>query len=720
MLTEGDHDVHQSNQETKTVSVVGFGGLGKTTLVKAVYEKLTLNFPFKAFVPVGQNLDLNKVLKDILIALDKDRLMTGFNFTILDDRQLIEELREFLKDKRYFIVIDDVWDVTSWQALRHALVDNSLESKIVITTRKHDVAKEADCPYSMEPLRNESSKILFYGRIFSSEGECPSHLSDVSEKILKKCGGVPLAIITTSGLLANKSRNIKVWNEVCDSIGSGLGSNHNMENMRKILSLSYYDLPCYLKTCLLYLSIFPEDNEIGRERVILRWIAEDFVEHGEECQSLFELGESYFSELIDRSLIQVADTYVDGTPQSCRVHDMVLELICSLSRKENFVTTVQGDSRQSTPSSGSVRRLSLQNTAWPTMEIAIPFMLSSSTVLDLEGCNLEDHPSLKFVGNLLHLSYLSLARTGYGSGLPAEMGKLQFLQTLDLFMTPIDELPSIAGLRQLIFLCIPSSTRPPSGLRCLKYLEDLGEVRLDSACMAEELGHLTGLRRLCVWLRKEKDGICDENMCTALVRSLAKLHKIQKLMVSTSYGIAADLEGSVESLGNLTSLLIDTATSLPTWICPASLLLLSHLHITLVQVRMADIRVLGMLQVLCLLQVRVSGEIQVLDKFIVSHDAFQCVIKCEFYGFSMAPSAFQPGAMPRLKVFTFSIRLEDFAGGKFTGDDLAFGHLPSLQSVRVGFIRKQDVSEEVVIEVEEKLRREMAVHPNNPYIDVSK
>jgi disease resistance protein RPM1 len=233
--------------------------------------------------------------------------------------------------------------------------------------------------------------------------------------------------------------------------------------------------------------------------------------------------------------------------------------------------------------------------------------------------------------------------------------------------------------------------------------------------MAEELGHLTQLRRLYVRLGKDKDGRWDENLCAAFVRSLAKMHKINILVVCSD-DVVADLDGSVESLGNLSYLSINQATSLPSWISPAWLPLLSYLNIEMVQVRMDDIRVLGMLEALRFLRVKGSGEVQVPERFAVSTDAFPCAIKCSFHGFSMAPSVFPHGAMPRLEEFKFPIRLEDYADGKFTGDDLALGHLPSLKSVVVDLTGKDGVREEVVTEVEEKLRHEANGHPNKPNI----
>ncbi|OEL24476.1 hypothetical protein BAE44_0014505 [Dichanthelium oligosanthes] len=77
---------------------------------------------------------------------------------------------------------------------------------------------------------------------------------------------------------------------------------------------------------------------------------------------------------------------------------------------------------------------------------------------------------------------------------------------------------------------------------------------------------------------------------------------------------------------------------------------------------------------------------------------------------------FPPGAMPRLEAFEFSIQLKDFSGGEFALDDLALGHLPSLQSVVVHLLDKWDVSKKIVRKVEEKLSHEADVHPNHPLL----
>jgi disease resistance protein RPM1 len=185
-------------------------------------------------------------------------------------------LNNFIKScGRYLIVIDDVWDVETWDTIKYALSDNNCGSVIITTTRVHDVAK-ACCSlcssgwvYKPKPLQEHDSKRLFHNRIFGPGNECPENLEEVSDKILKKCGGLPLAIIAISSLLANKARHrvhsLTEWDEVQTSIGHGLERDSTVEGMMRILSLSYFDLPHHLKACLLYLSIFPEDYNIEKK-----------------------------------------------------------------------------------------------------------------------------------------------------------------------------------------------------------------------------------------------------------------------------------------------------------------------------------------------------------------------------------------------------------------------------------------------------------------------
>ncbi|CAO2142926.1 unnamed protein product [Urochloa humidicola] len=339
----------------KMVSIVGVGGLGKTTVAKASYDKLQSLYECTAFVSIGRNPDFVKVFKDILFCLDKTKYKDIHN-TARGVDMLIRELHQFLQNKRYFIVIDDVWEVASWKPIKLALDQRNNGSRVIITTRNQEVANEEEV-YKLEPLSRDDSKRLFYIRLFGAESKCPAnHPHEASEKILKKCGGIPLAIITMASLLVGKSR--EDWFDVCNSPGfyRGKGNQQVEDDTEWILSLSYYDLPSYLRTCLLYLSVYPEDYEIEKDSLICKWIAEGFVEK-KIGSSLFLRGEEYFNHLINRSMIQAVESEWNGVIDGCRVHDMVLDLIRGLSDKENFVT-MSNDAEGTSSSSGKkVRRL---------------------------------------------------------------------------------------------------------------------------------------------------------------------------------------------------------------------------------------------------------------------------------------------------------------------------------------------------------------------------
>lgn len=389
-----------------------------------------------------------------------------------------------LQKCRYLIVIDDIWDEEPWKFIKCVLFENKLGSKVITTTRNIDIARSCcssdnvdGIVHELQPLSDGDSEQLFFYKIFGKDGRCPTELKLVSREILEKCEGWPLAIITIASLLAKRpAKTEDQWYSVYNSISTGLENNHGVKDMRSILSLSYRDMPSQLRPCLLYLSLFPEDHIIGRDELIRRWIAEDFV-NGKKDDNLYELGDRYFNELINRSMIQPVDVDAFGKAQACKVHDLVLEFVTFLSAEEDFVMILNG--HQSFPSQpDSIHRLSLRNSKGEhvipratnrlphvrTLVVssrAIDSMPSLSIfpllrVLEIEQCTSRD---IRGVENLVHLRYLRLSQKynyyynfNYNIciELPRGIGKLQFLQTLDLKEAMIKELPStVVHFRQL-------------------------------------------------------------------------------------------------------------------------------------------------------------------------------------------------------------------------------------------------------------------------------
>ncbi|KAL6877541.1 hypothetical protein ACP4OV_012756 [Aristida adscensionis] len=291
------------DQQLKVVSVVGIGGLGKTTLASDVCRRIGDQFDCQAFVSVSQRPEMMRILSNILLQFGQQLPSQPFEV-----QNLLNILRKHLQDKRYFFIIDDLWDESAWDILRCALPNNDHASRVITTTRIETVAiacctYRRECVYKMAPLDYKHSKRLFFNRVFGSEDACPEQLRDVSAEILEKCAGLPLAIINISSLLANQAMiSYEQWELVRNSLGSKLGKLSTLDGMRRILHLSYKNIPYYLKACFLYLGIYPEDHTFRKSDVVRQWIAEGFISklQGQDAE---DVATSYFNELVNRSMI---------------------------------------------------------------------------------------------------------------------------------------------------------------------------------------------------------------------------------------------------------------------------------------------------------------------------------------------------------------------------------------------------------------------------------
>ncbi|KAG2602995.1 disease resistance protein RGA5-like isoform X2 [Panicum virgatum] len=691
-------DKGSSTKNLKVLSIVGFGGLGKTTLAKEVCSKIQGHFHCQAFVSISQKPNVKNIIKDVISQVPCKKEFKE-DIDTWDEKKFIVKLRELLQDKRYLITIDDIWSIPARDSIKYAFPENNLSSRIIATTRIVDVARSC-CPrgdidriYEMEALSDLHSKRLFFKRIFGSEDCCPDVLKQVSNKILKKCGGLPLALISISSLLANRPKIKDEWERVSRSIGSALEKNPSLEGMNSILSLSYKNLPPNLKTCLLYLSIFPEDTVIDRECLVRRWIAEGFIceERGHSKQ---EVAENHFYELINKSMVQPVEVGYDGKARACRVHDMMLELIISKSIEDNFITFVGHGQTDVANRHGLIRRLSIHHidqelasvlanedlshvrSLTVTASACIKYLPSlvgfeALRVLDFQGCQNMQEYDMNGIDKLFQLKYLSLRDTDM-SKLPSGIARLYGLETLDLRNTHIEELPpeivQLIKLRHLLIAryismysdehsWIEATTKIPDGIGNMRNLRVISgfNVIKSSLGAVEELGNLTTLQELHIQLdgRGSQEYKKHEEM---LLSSLCKLGrcKLPSLWIYSSDSTPLQFLDSWSPLpSSLQRFQMNTDyffPEMPKWITP-KLTSLAYLDINLVEIMEEDLSIFGEMRALLSLVLTFNGAQN--ERIIVRGHAFPCLKEfCLFCGNSGTRPTyvkFEEGAMPKLE-----------------------------------------------------------------------
>ncbi|CAL5089245.1 unnamed protein product [Urochloa decumbens] len=477
----------QYDHQPMVISVWGMGGLGKTTLIKEVYQSQELSglFEKRACITIMRPFVLEDVLKSLTMQLDaespnrKDNIDFGAG-TRKEIKALIEDFHKLLERKRCLIVLDDLSSITEWDMIIQSLPKMENASRIVITTREENIAKhcspEQGSIYKLEVLGNRDALDLFTRKIFKeaiSLDKQPA-LIEEAKTILKKCNGLPLAIVTIGGFLAKQPKTPMEWRKLSEHISAELEMNPELGIIRAILMKSYDGLPYHLKSCFLYLSIFPEDYNISRRRLVRRWNAEGYSSDV-RGKSKGEVVDNQFMELIDRSMILPVKESICSRKgiSSCKLHDLMREISISKAMEENLVFRMEEGC--SLNSQGTTRHLAISSN-WEgdqaefesTVDLSRirsltvfgewkPFYISDKMrllrVLDLESTTgLVDH-HLEPIGKLLHLMYLSLRGCGNIFHLPDSVGNLKQLETLDITETRIIKLPqAIIKLRKLQYL----------------------------------------------------------------------------------------------------------------------------------------------------------------------------------------------------------------------------------------------------------------------------
>ncbi|OEL34436.1 putative disease resistance protein [Dichanthelium oligosanthes] len=749
------------DDQLKVISIMGFGGLGKTTLANEIFRKLEGQYQCRSFVPVSQKPNKWKVLRKLLSQIGY-AAPHNTNMEVWDVDELISTLHKFLTDKRYFIVIDDIWDAkpwdtikpvsythldaTAWSIIRCALPQNKNGSRVIATTRIEAVAtaccsNDYEYVYKMKALGTEDSRRLFLKRIFGSEDTCPSYLEEVSTAILKRCGGLPLAIITLSSHLATQPNklNKEPWEHTLNSLGSSLELNPTLEGMRQILSLSYTNLPHCLKTCVLYLGMYPEDHIISKNDLIRQWVAEGFISKA-PGQDPEDIAVGYFNEIVNRSIIQPAHTDSSNDILSCRVHDMMLDLIIHKCREENFVTA-SDDIQDISGMLNKVRRLSLHLNGVIDGKSLGTIQLSHVRALTRFGTSTYIPPlvefkhlrvlNLEFSGgspqrmamdltgmcSLFQLRYLKIVSSDK-TELPSKISGLQQLQTLEIEAHKVQIPADVVHLRRLLHLIVNGGTSYPRGIDSLKSIRTLRfcQLRMSSTDTIIEIGALTNLRDLQLQfnhIRQSESGDEEARQSTAALRSsLEKLRDLRYLRIMH--------DGCLDELSSLSTtpfLLRRFVTSwgwhsrLPKWI--GELHSLHHLELSVKEMLGDDIRILAQLPSLTSLSVKIQANPK--ESMVIRRTGFSVLKHFEIRCSRVSYLTFEEGAMPRLQMLEiyFNASGWDRHGAAPAGIE----HLSGLKeiSVRIG---GRGAKESNRRDAQSELTNAVDLHPGCPTADI--
>ncbi|KAL0928351.1 hypothetical protein M5K25_000228 [Dendrobium thyrsiflorum] len=492
------------------LSIVGHGGMGKTTLLQHVYEdEITKAFDLKMWVCVSNNFDAKKVIVDMLECLKKERPR-------LETLGALQgALKEEVMSKKFLLMLDDIWeedvekDKNKWENVLAPLASGGFGSKILVTTRTDSVAlmfakviKKKKEIVKLEGLEEDECLELLNSHAFAGvENPSDDHekLRVIAAEIVKKLLGSPLAAKVVGGVL-NDNLDEMHWSTVLESNLLGQSSIHS------ILRLSYIVLPKLLQNCLALCCTFPQDHEFDKDDLVRMWIALGFIQPSEEM-TMEDIGRRYFDVLVKKALFdKVDDDY--------KMHDLIHESASKFFAHE--CGKLVDDEESSLKNFETIRHLSVRTTNPVILRKIEKFKHLHSLFLFYEGSN-QDHCSALIkifeASRCLRLLYMHIDELKM---IPEEIRYLKHLRYLMIEGDDVTRLPrSLSNLYHLQYLLydrwksgqpefLPSDINNLSNLRHVK----LSDEYISSIC---GIGNLKSLQELHIFdLRNEMGYRIDE------------------------------------------------------------------------------------------------------------------------------------------------------------------------------------------------------------------
>ncbi|OEL37752.1 hypothetical protein BAE44_0001228 [Dichanthelium oligosanthes] len=648
----------------RVMSIVGPAGMGKTTLALELRMRLTScqtsrghhYFQCNVMAQGSRRADRNELLlRDILSQIsDPAPARASEKSQSMPFELLVLRVSECLKDKRYFILIDDMYirRESDWDNIKGAFPDDNLGSRILMTTRFPSIAwlccsDSGGLVHVMKPLNEIDSERLLLLKAFGSvDVSLPENVKLFADKILMRCEGIPLFISVMADCMKQQLQHQQhqQQEEAEDEEHQGIGiySEEQVPRLPKqieqALASTFDDIPYELRSLSLYMSMFPYGYKFDKDRPIMKWLCEDLTDDWDEWRNVEDAdAEKYFSQLVDRNVItMVAESYKSNQDkaEACHWHvnHFMQQFLASKSAETGFAFTSATLNLGAASATGHGnktrirRRLAVHDQDHPclpspfgtidlsqTRSLAVSGAVSSIplnkfnlVVLDLEGWdNLKDEDLLQVCSSkMFFLQYLSVRNTRV-SKLPDEIKELCSLMVLDLRGTMIRQLSKqivglastlralLLGSEGMINPIIEPATRVPHDVQHLHRLSTLATIDLSehSASFVEALGAMANLRVLAItWSFHQ---CSDGSYREALLSSIRMLKGLKSLTIHCGFGCSMEFLGVLADPPQGLEKFKVTAgrfASIPRWI--SELKFLSFVQITICRQGTDDLQVL--------------------------------------------------------------------------------------------------------------------------------
>ncbi|KAL8490692.1 hypothetical protein ACS0TY_022623 [Phlomoides rotata] len=425
----------QEESGIQVLSIVGVGGLGKTTLAQLVYNhsRVKGSFDQRIWICVSDPFDPAVIAKGILESIGE---------------------REFSR--------------RDWEFLKNCLKCGGAGSKILVTTRSERVARTMGKNEIFRPglLSNDDCWLVLCctARLERNEVEI---FVDIGKKIVEKCSGLPLAATTLGGILCFK-RSLREWEKV---LNDEIWEMQEAEDVIfRPLLMSYKELSPTQKQCFSYCATFPKGYKIVVKRLIGIWMALGYL--GSNSDDMELKGKDCIDVIAMRSLFQDFQKNDVWGIESCKMHDIV----------HDFAQYLRKSGRKE---AGGVEVAAEMNKRDSPPNLCNRFVRLS--VLSFVRCRMQGVPHE--MDKLIHLRCLE--------EIPNEIGNLSHLRHLNLSINRLKELPTeIGNLKQLRHLNLDDNddlNELPSEIWKLSFLQTFMLPGFAIIQIPEALGQITGL-----------------------------------------------------------------------------------------------------------------------------------------------------------------------------------------------------------------------------------